>query len=409
MGSKAKPDKSLEDRRQMVHGKARDAEGQKQTAAGLRKSAEDHLKRSKSKSEVFGDTQKLIHELQVHQIELEMQNDELRKAQQELQASRDNYFDFYNFSPVGYFTFDEKGQMLDLNLTSATLLGKAKQELISRNFKLYISSDFRPAFNTFCRKVLETDTKQTLELRLDASSRAVLMEGISVPDADGKGKSIRAVMVDITERKAMEEKLEQGKKMLEKAVKDTFHVLMSTIEQRMAQAPKNRQGMVKLACAIAEEMGLSAEQIEGIAMAGSILDLGYISVPVELLSKPLGLTGIESQLVQTHVQTGYEILKGIDLPWPLAEIVLQHHERLDGSGYPNGLKNDAILLESRILAVADTVEGICCDQPYRPALGIEKALEETKKNKGILYDVKVVEACMKLFREKGFSFESTEP
>ena len=374
-------------------------------AERLRKNAEEQLRKSKVKSEVFGDTQKLIHELQVHQIELEMQNEELRKAQRELQASRDNYFDFYNFSPVGYFAFDEKGLMLDLNLTSSALLGVARQELINRNFKLYVSPDSRPVFNTFCKKVLEADTKQDCELKLDASARAVLMEGISVSDADGHGKRIRAVMIDITERKEMEDKLKQGKKMLEKAMKDIFHVLMLTIEQRMSQAPKNRQRVVKLACAIAGEMGISAGCIEGISMAGSILDLGYISVPGELLSKPLKLTEIESHLVQTHVQTGYEILKTIEFPWPLAEIVLQHHERIDGSGYPRGLKNDAILLEAKILAVADTVEGICCDQPYRPGLGIEKALEEIEKNKGILYDEKVVEACMKLFLTKQFSFE----
>ena len=376
-------------------------------AERLRKSAEDHLMGSKAESIIFGDMQKLIHELQVHQIELEIQNEELRKAQHELQVSRDNYFDFYDFSPVGYFTFDEKGLILDLNLTSATLLGVARQGLIRRNFQSYISPDSHPSFYAFCKKVLETDTKQDCELKLDASARTVLMEGISISDEDGHGKRIRAVMVDITERKGMEEKLRKGKEMLEKAMKNTLHVLMSTIEQRMAQAPKNRQREVELARAIAREMDLSAELIENISMAGSILDLGYISVPVELLSKPLGLTGIESQIVQTHVQTGYEILKDIELPWPLAEIVLQHHERTDGSGYPHGLKNDAILLEARILAVADTVEGICCDQTYRPGLGIEKALEEIEKNKGILYDAEVVDACLRLFREKGFEFEGT--
>ena len=374
-------------------------------AERLRKSAEEHLRKSKAKSEVFGDMQKLIHELQVHQVELEMQNEELRRAQQELQASRDNYFDFYNFSPVGYFTFDKKGLMLDLNLTSATLLGAARQELISRNFRLFISSDSRPAFGTFCQRVRETDTKQTCELKLDALAHVALMEGISVPDTDGHGKRIRAVMIDITERKEMEEKHRKGKEMLEKAMKDILHVLMSTIEQGMSRAPKNRQRVVALACAIAREMGISTGCIEGIAMAGSILDLGYISVPVELLSKPLGLTEIESQLMKTHVQTGYEIIRGIEFPWPLAEIVLQHHERIDGSGYPHGLKGDNILLEARILAVANTVEGICCDQPYRPGLGIEKALEEIEKNKGILYDEKVVEACIKLFLKKQFKFE----
>jgi len=408
MENKTKSDKPLqaEDRGQRTEDRSQKTEDieQKRVAAGLRKSAEERLRVSKAKSVVFEDTQRLIHELQVHQVELEVQNEELRKTQHELQVSRDNYFDFYDFSPVGYFTFDEKGLILDLNLTSATLLGVARQKLIRRNLQSYVSPDSHPSFYAFCKKVLETDTKQDCELKLDALAHVVLMEGISIPDEDGHGKRIRAVMVDITERKGMEEKLRKGKEMLEKAMEDTLHVLMSTIEQRMSQAPKSRQREVELACAIAREMGLSAEHIEGISMAGRILDLGYISVPVELLSKPLGLTGAESQLVKTHVQTGYEILKGIEFPWPLAEIVLQHHERTDGSGYPHGLKSDDILLEARILAVADTVEGICCDQTYRPGLGIEKALEEIEKNKGILYDEKVVEACLKLFREKGFGF-----
>ena len=173
-------------------------------AERLRKSAEEHLRKSKAKhleSEVYGDMQKLIHEIQVHQIELEMQNEELREAQHELQISRDNYFDFYNFSPVGYFTFDEEGLILDLNLTSATLLGGEKQKLISRNFRPWIAPDSRPSFSTFRQKVCETDKKQTCELKLDALAHVVLMEGISVPDADGHGKRIRAVMVDITKRK----------------------------------------------------------------------------------------------------------------------------------------------------------------------------------------------------------------
>jgi PAS domain S-box-containing protein len=376
-------------------------------AERLRRSAEEHLRKAKAKAvkgEAYGNMQKLIHELQVHQIELEMQNEELRKAQQELQASRDNYFDFYNLSPVGYFTFDEKGLILDLNLISATLLSMEKRKLISKNFLPYVAPDFCPSFNAFCKKVFETDTKQTCELKLNALAH-VLMEGISVPDTQGHGKRIRAVMVDITERKVMEEKLKQNKEMLEKAMKGIFHVLVSIIEKRSSQTPNHRQRVVTLACAIAKEMGISEECIEGISIAGSILGLGYISVPGELLSKPLGLTEIEFQLVKTHVQTGYEIIRGIEFPWPLAEIVLQHHERMDGSGYPHGLKGDDILLEARILTVADTVEGICCDQPYRPGLGIEKALEEIEKNKGILYDAKAVDACVRLFREKGFAFE----
>ncbi len=389
MENKTKPDKS----------------GQ---AERLRKSAEERLEKSKAghlEGETYADMRKLICELEVHQVELEMQNDELRIAQQELQASRDNYFDFYNFSPVGYFTFDEKGLMLDLNLTSATMLGVEKQKLIRKKFLLYVTPDFRPPFNTFCQRVLETGTKQTCELKLDTSARIVLMEGISVPGDDGHGKKIRTVMIDIAERKVMEEKLRQGKEKLEKAMKDTFHLLMSVIEQRTYQTSQHRQMVVGLARAIAEEMGIPEGRMEGISTAGLILDFGYMAVPVDILSKPQGLTELETTIFKTHPQAGYNMLKDLQFPWPLAEIVLQHHERMDGSGYPRGLKGDDILLEARILTVADTVEETCCDQSYRPGLGIENALEEIEKNRGTLYDAGVVDACVRLFREKGFKFD----
>jgi len=140
-------------------------------------------------------------------------------------------------------------------------------------------------------------------------------------------------------------------------------------------------------------------------MAGSIHDIGKISIPAEILVKPTRLTDIEMSLIKVHSQSGYDILKDVIFPWPLAQIVLQHHERLDGSGYPRGLKGEQILLESRILVVADVVEAITTHRPYRPALGIDVALEEIEKNKGILYDAGAVEACVRLFKEGRFKFE----
>jgi HD-GYP domain-containing protein (c-di-GMP phosphodiesterase class II) len=137
-------------------------------------------------------------------------------------------------------------------------------------------------------------------------------------------------------------------------------------------------------------------------MAGVIHDIGKLSVPAEILTKPSKLTSIEFSLIQEHSRTGYEMLKDLESPWPLAEIIYQHHERMNGSGYPRNLKGDEILMESRILAVADVVEAMASHRPYRPTLGIEAAVEEIEKNKGILYDSAVVNACLKLFREKGY-------
>jgi HD-GYP domain-containing protein (c-di-GMP phosphodiesterase class II) len=151
-------------------------------------------------------------------------------------------------------------------------------------------------------------------------------------------------------------------------------------------------------------MGLPEDQVDGLRMAGIVHDLGKIAVPAEILSKPTKLSNIELALIKVHPQTSYDILKDIDFPWPVAEIVFQHHERMDGSGYPRGLKGDEIFLEARILMVADVVEAMASHRPYRPALGIDKALEEISQNKGILYDPEVVEVCLRLFRNKGYRF-----
>jgi HD-GYP domain-containing protein (c-di-GMP phosphodiesterase class II) len=152
-------------------------------------------------------------------------------------------------------------------------------------------------------------------------------------------------------------------------------------------------------------MGISQNAIEGIYMAAIIHDLGKVAVPTEILSKPSQLDVNEFELIKTHSRVGFDILKKIDFPWPVAQAVLEHHERLNGSGYPAGLREDRICLEAKIIAVADVVEAVASDRPYRAGLGIEKALEEIEKHKGLLYDGKAVDSCLRLFRDKKFKFE----
>jgi HD-GYP domain-containing protein (c-di-GMP phosphodiesterase class II) len=158
-----------------------------------------------------------------------------------------------------------------------------------------------------------------------------------------------------------------------------------------------------LARAIATEMKLSSDRIDGIRLAGMIHDMGKIAIPSEILTKPTKLTNLEMEIIKTHAEAGYDILKDIEFPWPIARMVREHHERIDGSGYPRGLKDDDILLESKIIAVADVVEAISSHRPYRPALGILVALEEIERNSGIFYDKTASEACLKLFREKRYT------
>jgi HD-GYP domain-containing protein (c-di-GMP phosphodiesterase class II) len=210
---------------------------------------------------------------------------------------------------------------------------------------------------------------------------------------------------DITNRKKAEENLKETLESLRKAVGATIQVMVSAVETRDPYTAGHQLRSADLARAIATEMGLPQDRIDGIRMAGSIHDIGKLSIPAEILSKPTKLSALELTLIKEHARQGYEILKGVESPWPLAEIVHQHHERMDGSGYPRNLKGEEILIEARILAVSDVVESMASHRPYRPALGIEAALEEIVKNKGILYDDAVADACLRLFREKGFELE----
>jgi PAS domain S-box-containing protein/putative nucleotidyltransferase with HDIG domain len=217
----------------------------------------------------------------------------------------------------------------------------------------------------------------------------------------GTKKSI-ASLIDITERKRTEDKLQQTLESFRKAVGATIQVMVSAVEMRDPYTAGHQIRVANLAIAIATEMGLPQDKIDGIHMAASIHDIGKLSIPAEILSKPTKMTDIEFSLIKEHSRSGYEMLKDVESPWPLAEIIYQHHERMDGSGYPRNLKGDEILVEARIMAVADVVEAMAFHRPYRAGLGIEEALEEIEKNKGILYDDAVVDACMRLFREKGY-------
>lgn len=226
-----------------------------------------------------------------------------------------------------------------------------------------------------------------------------------IRNENGTPVSILGEARDITERKQAEEKLQQTLESLKRAVGTTIQVLVNALESKDPYTAGHQSRSANLASAIATEMGLDANKIEGIRMASSIHDIGKLSVPSEILTKPTKLLDIEFSLIKEHSEKGYEMLKNVESDWPLAEIVYQHHERMNGSGYPRHLKVDDILLESRILAVADVVEAMGSHRPYRPALGIKIALEEIEKNKGILYDADVADACLRLFREKGYELQ----
>ncbi len=236
----------------------------------------------------------------------------------------------------------------------------------------------------------------------DGSTIWVELAASFLRDKNFKPIGILTVTRNITERKQAEERLKETLDSLRKSVGATIQVMVAAVEMRDPYTAGHQIRTAHLACAIATEIGLTQEKIDGIRMAGSIHDIGKLSIPAEILSKPTKLTDIEFSLIKEHSRSGYEMLKDVESPWPLAQIVYQHHERMDGSGYPRNLKGNEILIEARIMAVADVVEAMASHRPYRPGLGIDAALAEIEKNRGIHYDNTVADACLRLFRKKGY-------
>ena len=281
--------------------------------------------------------------------------------------------------------------------------------------------DVREDFSPITRVVLPEDLDKLLKsIQLSAEKMTIWqceyraqipgqpvkwLFGQSTPEKLADGSIMwHGFNTDITERKKSQEELQQTLDRLSKAMNTTIHLLAGAVEARDPYTAGHQTRAADLARAIAMEMEIPKAKIDGIGMAGAIHDIGKLSVPAEILTKSSKLTKVEFALVKEHAVKGYEMLKDVESDWPLAEMVYQHHERMDGSGYPRNLKGEDILMEARILAVADVVEAMSSHRPYRPALGVEAALEEIEKNRGTLYDNTVADACVKLFREKGYRF-----
>ncbi len=202
----------------------------------------------------------------------------------------------------------------------------------------------------------------------------------------------------------VDKKLKQTYKKLQKFIEGTAYIIMKVVETRDPYSIGHQQRVSKLATAITQEMKLPQDKIEGIRIASLVHDIGKVNLPTEIISKPSKLVEVEFNLIKNYPKTGYDILKKLDFPWPIAEIVLQHQEKIDSSGYPRGLKGDEICIEAKILGVANVVEAMSSYKSYRPALSIDEALAEISKNKNILFDPEVVDTCIKLFKEKEFKF-----
>ena len=342
-------------------------------------------------------------------ITLKREISERKRVEAAIRESEERFRTIFERSTIGKSRMLPDGKLLQINQAFADMLGYTIEEIQKLNF-VEITHPDDVAENRECIRILLADEQTTYRMEkryIHKNGHLVWADVSTTLLRDEKKMPLYLItsIVDITERKKAEEELKETLESLRKAIGITVQAMVSAVESRDPYTSGHQVRSADLARAIATEMGLPMDKIEGLRMAASIHDIGKLSIPAEILSKPTKLSEIEFSLIKEHARKGYEMLKNVVSPWPLAEIVHQHHERMDGSGYPRNLKGEEICMEARILSVADVVEAMASHRPYRPGLGIDAALNEIEKNKGICYDKTVADACLKLFREKGFKLE----
>ncbi len=329
-------------------------------------------------------------------IERKQKNEEMYRMNAFLDSVIENI-------PNMLFLKDAKDlKFIRFNRAGEKLIGYSRDEFLGKCDYDFFPKDQADFFTEKDREVLRLKSvvdipEEPLQTR-DKGERILHTKKVPILGANGESEYLLGISEDITERKQKED-------ALRRSISGIIQAMALTVETRDPYTSGHQIRVAKLANMIAIEMNISQDQAEGIKMAAAIHDIGKISVPAEILSKPSKLSDIEFQLIQIHSEAGYNIVKDIEFPWPIADMIVQHHERIDGSGYPKGLKGGEILLDARILAVADVVEAIASHRPYRPAYGIDTALKEISDKKGILYDAAVVDACLRLFKYKEFKFE----
>lgn len=343
----------------------------------------------------------------VEQVELLARIENLltvRRLSLQLYAQYQRLFDNV---PLGLYRTSLTGTILDANPALANEFGFANPEdIIGRNaLEFYVNPQDRKAW----QDVMEREGKVTrFQCRLRRRSGEVFWASLSIQrvvDERGNFLYYEGSIEDITERVTYEERLKEALAKLGQSFNDLVLVLSRLVEIRDPYTAGHQKRVAQLARAIACRMELGENEIREIYIAGLLHDIGKVAIPGEILNKPATLTPLERAIVEEHPKRGYEVICSVDILRPLAEIVLQHHERLDGSGYPRKLRNGEILLAARILAVADVVEAMVHHRPYRPPLSLEETLFEIVANRGTLYDEAVVDACCTLFRKEGFAWE----
>jgi len=335
---------------------------------------------------------------------------ERKFVEEALRTSEERYRELWDNAPVAYHILDTKGIITSVNHTEAKMLEYKPEQMLGKPIFDFILPEQRTEAKKRFLQKLEgkhiPEARDRIYVTKTGKKIHVTIDEVWEYDENEKIIGVRTTMLDITDRKKAEEALARSYKQMQKSFEETITALASAMETRDLYTAGHQRRVTELASAIAKDMELPNDKIDAIRMAGLVHDIGKIAIPAEILGKPSKLSKTEMDLVKTHSKVGYDILKNVEFPWPVAKIVLQHHERINGSGYPKGLQGDEILLEAKILGVADVVEAIATYRPYHEFFGIDVALEEISKNKGILYDPQVADVCVKLFREKRFKFKN---
>ncbi|HUU80268.1 MAG TPA: PAS domain S-box protein [Acidobacteriota bacterium] len=331
---------------------------------------------------------------------------ERRRALQALRESEQRYRNLFEDSRDAIMIWTGEGKILAVNQASLDIFGYTIEGMIGADIAdMYVKAD---ELTKFQQKLEQEGAVRGHELKLkkrDGTELDCLLTATVRKGKDGSTLGYQGIARDVTDQKRNENELKRTLETLRKAMNGTIQAMSLAVESRDPYTAGHQKRVSDLARAIAQEMGLSQEHVDGIRMSGLIHDLGKISIPAEILTNPSHLSEKAFELIKDHPQVGYNILREIEFPWPVAQIVLQHHERMDGSGYPKGLSGDEIRVEARVLAVADVVEAMASHRPYRPSLGLEPALEEISRLRGTAYDPAVVDACLRIFREKGYQIK----
>jgi PAS domain S-box-containing protein/putative nucleotidyltransferase with HDIG domain len=349
-----------------------------------------------------------LGDLQAAVREAELQGEKDRAAAESAKVAADrSYRDLFDLAPDAYLVTNVQTIIAESNQAAAAMLMKDQGSLKGMPLMHFVAEADQPAFQSSLIQVREGGEKRNWEFILQPEEGAPFSVSVNVrAQTDQQDQLVRVLWLlrDVSEGKAEAERL----KSLLSRLKSNFHgivdVMAAALEIKDPQTAGHQRRVAQLAVAIGREMEFSLNRLEGIRVAGLLHDIGKIAVPMEILSKPGELNNLECEFIKSHCRIGFNLLKNIDFPWPVLEAILQHHERLDGSGYPAGLTAEDIILEARILMIADVVEAMVCVRAYGPALRIDQALEEIQQKTGILYDSEVVNVCLKLFVEKGFSF-----